>query len=274
MKTAVCFPPLLLGFIVCCAGCLVAPKSQLLDCQTQNRVLAEQNRAQLAEIDNLKVHCNLTEDKLARAEEDLALLEQRVGMDKTRLAVYQQEHSALNDQVQDLLGGGLRTKLPQRVSKQLADLSRSFPGMRFDPDLGVAKLDADVLFDNGQVEPKPGAKEMARELVGALKSPEAGNLKVMVVGHTDDRPADGQPAGDAISNNLHLSAARAVAVADLMREAGLPEKRLGVAGLASHEPVAPNTSERDRQKNRRVEIFIMSPDVPVVGWTDTMPSLY
>jgi chemotaxis protein MotB len=269
MKTAVCFPPLLLGFIVCCAGCLVAPKSQLLDCQTQNRVLAEQNRAQLAEIDNLKVHCNLTEDKLARAEEDLALLERRVGMDTTRLVVYQQEHSELNEQVQDLLGGGLRAKLPQRVGKQLADLSRRFPGMRFDPDLGVAKLDADVLFDNGQVEPKPGAKEMARELVGALKSPEAGNLKVVVVGHTDDRPA-----GEDSSNNLRLSAARAVAVADLMREAGLPEKRLGVAGLASHEPVAPNTSERDRQKNRRVEIFIVSPDVPVVGWTDTMPSLY
>jgi chemotaxis protein MotB len=63
-------------------------------------------------------------------------------------------------------------------------------------------------------------------------------------------------------------------VADLLQQAGLPEQRLGVAGLASHEPVAPNATEKDRQKNRRVEIFVMASDVPVVGWTDTMPTLY
>ena len=50
--------------------------------------------------------------------------------------------------------------------------------------------------------------------------------------------------------------------------------RLGVAGFGAHEPVASNVSTNDRQKNRRVEIFVMAPETPVVGWTDTMPKLY
>ena len=36
--------------------------------------------------------------------------------------------------------------------------------------------------------------------------------------------------------------------------------------MAGHEPVATNGTAKDRQKNRRVEIFVMAPDVPVVGW--------
>jgi len=55
---------------------------------------------------------------------------------------------------------------------------------------------------------------------------------------------------------------------------GLPEERLGVASLAAHQPINQGTSPTDRQKNRRVEIFVMAPEVPIVGWTETTPSLY
>ncbi|MGA2618406.1 MAG: hypothetical protein ABSF26_12405 [Thermoguttaceae bacterium] len=54
------------------SGCLV-PQSQLANSQAQNRVLAEQNRAQLIEIENLKAHTRQTEDQLIRAERELAL---------------------------------------------------------------------------------------------------------------------------------------------------------------------------------------------------------
>ena len=32
--------------------------------------------------------------------------------------------------------------------------------------------------------------------------------------------------------------------------------------------------DSDRRRNRRVEIFIVPPDTPIVGWTETSPSLY
>ena len=50
------------------SGCNFITKGQLAACQSQNRILAEQNKAQLAEIANLKVHARSVEDQLIHAE--------------------------------------------------------------------------------------------------------------------------------------------------------------------------------------------------------------
>ncbi|MEI8375703.1 MAG: hypothetical protein WCJ35_23015 [Planctomycetota bacterium] len=65
------------GMFAPVAGCYV-PKSQLVNFETTNRVLAEQNRAQLVEIENLKAHSRQTEDQLIRAEQELAARDQAV----------------------------------------------------------------------------------------------------------------------------------------------------------------------------------------------------
>ncbi|MEX2140940.1 MAG: hypothetical protein WD894_16870 [Pirellulales bacterium] len=53
------------------AGCS-STGGQLGTLQTQNRSLLEQNRVQLAEIENLKTHSRRLEDKLIDAEQQLA----------------------------------------------------------------------------------------------------------------------------------------------------------------------------------------------------------
>ena len=63
-------------------------------------------------------------------------------------------------------------------------------------------------------------------------------------------------------------------VRDALRRLGLEPERMGVAGFGPHQPVAPNLTGEDRQKNRRVELFVMAPEVPVIGWTETTPNLY
>jgi chemotaxis protein MotB len=165
-------------------------------------------------------------------------------------------------------------RLPPGVSQQLADLGARYSSLNFDPATGIAKLDTDVMFDSGQAELKPAAQALLGELARVLQAPDAAELKVMVVGHTDGQRIAERPPRDKYSNNFHLSTARALAVADTMRQQGLAEQRLGVAGFGSHQPVASNVSASDRQKNRRVEIFVMAPDVPVVGWTESIPSVY
>ena len=75
-------------------------------------------------------------------------------------------------------------------------------------------------------------------------------------------------------NNFHLSTARALAVADRMKRAGLPEQRMGISGFGPCQPIASNATAQDRQKNRRVEILVMASDVPVVGWAESTPSVY
>jgi len=273
MKAA-CLPifSLALALLTVSGGCLFVPATQLATCRSTNQTLAEQNRAQLAEIENLKVHSRNTEDQLIRTEEELATLEEQVGLDRRQLANYRQERSELHEQAKTLLSGSVH--LPPGVARQLVELSRRHPELNFDPATGVSKLQSDVLFETGRAELKPGVEEMLKELVKLLNLPEASQLKVMVVGHTDNRRIAKRPARDMYLNNFHLSTARAHAVADQMRKLGFAEQRMGVAGFGPHQPIAPNVTSSDRRKNRRVEIFVLGRDVPVVGWTESIPSVY
>ena len=69
--------PELLGFTLLMAGGCSSTGGQLGTLQTQNRSLLEQNRVQLAEIENLKTHARRVEDKLIDAERQLAALERQ-----------------------------------------------------------------------------------------------------------------------------------------------------------------------------------------------------
>lgn len=253
------------------SGCMV-PRARLYEAQAQVRTLREQHRAQVAEIENLRAHSRNIENQLMRTEQELALLEEQLGLDREQLANYQLEHAELQERLKGLVWGIAR--LSPDVAAQLSELSRRFPDLQFDPLSGVSKLDTDVLFDSGSAEVKPGAEELLQRLARALNAPESDNLKVLVVGHTDDRRIKGKPVREIYPTNFHLSSARALAVADVLRGAGLPEARLGIVGLADHEPVAPNAEARDRQKNRRVEIYVMAPEVPVVGWAHSDTQRY
>jgi len=249
------------GVLTPVAGCYV-PKSQVVNYETTNRVLAEQNRAQLVEIENLKVHARQTEDQLIRAEQELAARDQ-TDPNSPRL---------VGDPSRPNLPNGRR--LPAAVSQGLLGWARQYPNLNFDVETGVSKCDMDVLFDSGQAELKPAARTMLTELAQVLQLAEAKDLKIMVVGHTDNQRIVGQAARERYSNNFHLSTARALAVADLLRSQGLSDQRIGVAGFGAHEPLAANDSATQRQKNRRVEIFVMPRDVPVVGWSDATPGGY
>lgn len=256
-------------FLSLFCGC---SQTQLAAIESQNRVLTEQNRAQLAELENLKAHARSTEDQLRAAEQRVGALEDQLKLGRQQVANFQEERHRLHEQMKGLAQA--RGPLPPDVSRRLADLTARSPSLKFDPQTGVGKFDTDILFDNGKAELKPGAEQVLAELTTLLKSPEASDLKVFVVGHTDDRPIAKKPARELYASNFDLSTARAQAVADRLRRLGLEDARIGVAGFGAHEPVASNLSAKDRQKNRRVEIFVMAPDTPVVGWTDTMTRLY
>lgn len=253
-------------------GCALVSKSKLDAAQTQNRALVEKNRALAAEAENLKVNRENVLKKLEQTEEELAMLHEQLGLDRSQLAGFRQQRDRLHQNFVDMLGG--RAPLSPEMQSRLAEISRRWPALRFDPATGISKLDTDILFDTGKAELKPGGEKVLQELAGVLKTPEAQDLKILVVGHTDDRQIAKKPARDKYRSNFDLSADRALAVCDQLRGLGLPEARMAVAGFGDHQPVAPNMSDTERRKNRRVEIFVMTPEVPVVGWAETTPTLY
>jgi len=248
--------------LVLAAGCGFVPQSKYAAAQSQNRVLMEQNRAYVAEIENLKIHTRSVEDQLINAEEDLARADQQRQRDR-KLAGGRGGFGALRGE-----------NLPPGLSGQLAELARRYPAFQFDPQTGASKVDTDVLFDSGRAGLRPETRQMLDDLAQVFRSPEARELKIMVVGHTDSQNIRGREVREQYPTNWHLSAGRALNVAEYLRSVGIPEERMGVAGFGQFQPVAANDNSTARQRNRRVEIYLLGPDAPVVGWSDSRGSVY
>lgn len=102
-----------------------------------------------------------------------------------------------------------------------------------------------IFFDTNKAEIKPESRPALAEIAKLLKNEP--DLKLHVVGHTDNV--------GGYDFNIGLSKRRAEAVvAALAREYGLAAQRLTPNGVAYLAPVAVNTTEEGRAKNRRVEL--------------------
>lgn len=102
-----------------------------------------------------------------------------------------------------------------------------------------------ILFDTGKADIKPESKAALEEIAKLLKA-EPG-FKLRVVGHTDNQ--------GGLDSNIALSKRRAEAVnAALASQHGIAAARLSAFGVADLAPVASNTDEMGRAKNRRVEL--------------------
>ena len=53
-----------------------------------------------------------------------------------------------------------------------------------------------------------------------------------------------------------------------LRKSGIGESRMGISGYGPYQPVEPNASDASRQKNRRVEIYVLAPDTPIANAWD------
>lgn len=105
-------------------------------------------------------------------------------------------------------------------------------------------------FESGAAELTPQSKQLLNRIRPILlRKPGL----IQVQGHTDDNPIKTLK----FRSNWELSSVRAVAVAEaLMAEGDINPARFEVTGLASTHPLASNTSEANRARNRRVEIVI------------------
>lgn len=110
-----------------------------------------------------------------------------------------------------------------------------------------ATLSSGVLFDTAQWNLRPDALRIldavAKEMEGYR------DHRTHFDGGTDIRGGD--------EYNMDLSRKRARSVADyLTRKAGLDPHKVIVTGFGKTNPVAPNDTPENMQRNRRVEIFI------------------
>jgi outer membrane protein OmpA-like peptidoglycan-associated protein len=105
-----------------------------------------------------------------------------------------------------------------------------------------------MYFATAQTTILPSSKpalDMLYELLS--ENPE---LVIRIVGHTDDVGTE--------KDNQVLSEGRSKSICKEMINRGIDAKRISTTGKGELEPLVPNTSADNRQKNRRVEIEIIS----------------
>lgn len=101
-----------------------------------------------------------------------------------------------------------------------------------------------INFDTDKASIKPESKPAIDEIQKLLSGDPA--LKVVIEGHTDN---SGRP-----DHNKKLSEERAQSVKASLAANGIDAGRLQAKGLGQDKPIADNTTEDGKAKNRRVEI--------------------
>ena len=112
-----------------------------------------------------------------------------------------------------------------------------------------------ILFDIGKVDIKEDAIPVI-DKVGQILETYAGGT-VDIEGHTDNQPMNG---GGKYSNNDELSSGRALSVFNyLVENTNLDPAKLVHTGRGEYDPIADNSTDEGRARNRRVEIKIYNP---------------
>lgn len=101
-----------------------------------------------------------------------------------------------------------------------------------------------ILFAHDSAQIQPEAEPTLAEITKLLR--ERAQLSLLVVGHTD--------TAGSFDYNRSLSQRRAEAVVARLTQLGADRKRLHPVGVGFAAPVASNTNEEGKAKNRRVEL--------------------
>jgi len=127
----------------------------------------------------------------------------------------------------------------------------------------VIQLPGDVLFDSGSDKLKEVGEEIVLQVAQAIiADAELNAREFQVAGHTDNRDLQ----GGYFRDNWGLSSMRARSVLVLLTTptsqggGGLSPTHWSSAGYGSTDPIADNSTETGRRRNRRVEL-VVQPDV-------------
>ena len=156
------------------------------------------------------------------------------------------------------------------VADKCASVSESYNGYADDdgcPDTVPPDVDAlrgtieGLLYAEAETAVRDSAKPSIAKIVKLMQAHPS--IRVVLIGHTDDREAaafaQGQQNPDLVTLSADLSRARAEAVKLAMIELGIGAQRIDAEGRGSDEAVSDNGTPRGRLANRRVEIKLYVP---------------
>lgn len=148
------------------------------------------------------------------------------------------------------VGGAAGAVIGRRMDKQAEEMKRNMPNAEVERVGEGIKITfgSDILFDVNSYELKPATKRQLDEFAETLNKYE--DTDIRIEGHADATGSD--------EYNLKLSRQRAEAVGSYLESKGVKTSRVDEKGYGESQPVADNSTESGRQKNRRVDVAVFA----------------
>ena len=145
----------------------------------------------------------------------------------------------------------MAAKVYKRIQSQLKsdNIPEDVELIKKEDDTIILRINDSVLFKKGTAVVSPTAYPMLRNLADIIRPLP---MRLRIEGHTDSTPVSKRKI-----SNWNLSVDRAVAVMRFFKKSDLlPLDRMAAIGYGSDRPIAPNTSEKNMAKNRRVDFVL------------------
>lgn len=208
---------------------------------------ARENKALLAQMENLQT-------KLQGKEDSLRIEQERLSDISNKLAAREKRVNELEGIIQR------KDSVVEYVRSKVSDALLGFQGNGLTVEMKngqvYVSMENSLLFASGSWDVAPKGKLALEKLAAVLA--ENPDIRILVEGHTDN---DAYRGRGQVSDNWDLSVMRATSVVKIITSnSGIDAKRITAAGRGEFVPLASNETSEGKATNRRTEI-ILTPDL-------------
>lgn len=248
-------------------GTSCASKKDLTQCKENYKALYEKYTAQSLELKEAQTNVTNLNDRLKDAQTGLRgmqaankelqkALSESINQGGANISKLVDEINASNKYIKQLVdtktkSDSLNMVLTNRLTQSLSKEELKDVDVQVLKGVVYISLNDNMLYKSGSYEISPAAAATLSKIAKIIT--DYSDYEVLIEGNTDNVPI----SKTNIRNNWDLSALRASSVVqELQNKYGVNPSRLTAGGRGEYNPVADNTTEAGRAKNRRTQIII------------------
>lgn len=249
------------------AGCLLmtscASKKELVNCQNENKELTNNYQSTKEQLAASQTRVASLEEQLAQSKKANAALQRSLDKSLTNANQNNVSIEKLVDQINEsnqyirhlvdvkTKSDSLNLVLTNNLTRSLSKEELKEVDVQVLKGVVYISLADNMLYKSGSYEINDRAEETLSKIAKIIMDYK--DYDVLIEGNTDNVPI----SRENIRNNWDLSCLRASSVVQyLQTKYGVDPKRLTAGGRGEYNPIATNSTEVGKQRNRRTQIII------------------
>ncbi|MCI5913283.1 MAG: OmpA family protein [Prevotella sp.] len=249
------------------AGCLLmtscASKKELVNCQNENKELTNSYQSTKEQLAASQTRVASLEEQLTQSKHAYAALQKSLDKSLTNANQNNVSIEKLVDQINEsnqyirhlvdvkTKSDSLNLVLTNNLTRSLSKEELKEVDVQVLKGVVYISLADNMLYKSGSYEINDRAEETLSKIAKIIMDYK--DYDVLIEGNTDNVPI----SRENIRNNWDLSCLRASSVVQyLQTKYGVDPKRLTAGGRGEYNPIATNSTEVGKQRNRRTQIII------------------